>query len=312
MKQLGERSDMSEKGEQSGENLLGRVRLLSAGRVGSKRSIAQLLVSEGSGLARLSMAEVAQLTYTSKPSLVRFAQGLGFNGWPDFEDAFVKASLEAEGQLVGDVDPNFPFGASTPTAELASRVAWLERHAIHQVLETLDVGMLEEAAHRMSSARQVVYFAVAQNRYFGLNLAFQLHQIGVDCLVPAPEDCALVARGMGREDCALLVSYSGLGEKRVPAVLVPDLRDNGVPCVAVTNNGDNWLRHNCDCVLSFPPEEHLYSKVTGYYSETATMLVLRLLFSLCFKANYEKSAQYKLGAIVESEKNMQTQDVLPR
>ena len=55
------------------ESLLRRVRALTRGHVESRRSIAQLLLSEGSGLARLSMSEVAQLSYTSKPSLVRFA-----------------------------------------------------------------------------------------------------------------------------------------------------------------------------------------------------------------------------------------------
>lgn len=60
--------------------LLPRVRRLADSPVGSRRSIAQLLLSEGSGITSLSMGEVARLSYTSKPSLVRFAQTLGFAG----------------------------------------------------------------------------------------------------------------------------------------------------------------------------------------------------------------------------------------
>jgi DNA-binding MurR/RpiR family transcriptional regulator len=56
------------------------VRRLADSPVGSRRSIAQLLLSEGSGITSLSMGEVARLSYTSKPSLVRFAQTLGFAG----------------------------------------------------------------------------------------------------------------------------------------------------------------------------------------------------------------------------------------
>ena len=295
------------------ESLLRRVRALTRGHVESRRSIAQLLLSEGSGLARLSMSEVAQLSYTSKPSLVRFAQALDYNGWLDFQDAFVRDALLAEGKESEDgVDPNFPFEADTPSGQLAKRVLALKGSALEQVLLTVDHGALQEAANRIVSARQVVYFAVEQNRFFGENFSYRLHQLGIECLVPPLDECMLVARGMGPDTCAVIVSYSGLGEHRPPSLYLPTLQQNGVPCVAVTNSGDNWLRHNCDCVLAFPPEERLYSKISGYYSEEATTFVLDLLFSLCFQANYEKNVRHKLDAVVNNERVMQASNVIPR
>lgn len=296
----------------SDKGLLGRVRELAHSHVESRRSIAQLLLSESSGLARLSMSEVAQLSYTSKPSLVRFAQALGYSGWLDFQDAFVREALLAEGAEAEDsIDPNFPFEADTPSGQLAKRIMALRGHALEQVLLTIDHAALQEAARRMVDARQVVYFGVEQNRFFGENLAYHLRQIGIDCLVPALEECPLVARGMGPDTCAIIVSYSGLGEHRPPSLYLPTLQANGVPCVAVTNSGDNWLRHNCDCVLAFPPEEHLYSKIGGYYSEQATTFVLDLLYSLCFQARYERNAHDKLGSVVAAERLMQASDVIP-
>lgn len=296
----------------SKKGLLGRVRDLTHSRVESRRAIAQLLLSEGSGLSRLSMAEVAQLSYTSKPSLVRFAQALGFAGWLDFQDAFVREALMAEGSVMeGSVDPNFPFDAHMPSGQLAKRILALKGHALEQVLLTIDHAALQEAARRMVDARQVVYFGVEQNRFFGENLAYHLRQIGIDCLVPALEECQLLARGMGPDTCAIIVSYSGLGQHRPPSLYLPTLKANGVPCVAVTNSGDNWLRHNCDCVLAFPPEEHLYSKIGGFYSEEATVFVLDLLFSLCFQTSYERNVQRKLDTVVAAERLMQSPDIIP-
>lgn len=293
-------------------DLLAQVRDLAQGRVGSRQSIAQLLVGEGSGLARLTMAEVAQLSYTSKPSLVRFAQALGYPGWLDFADAYVAAARRAEEVAEGAyADVNFPFEADTPSGILAKQVLSLEGHALEQVLLTVDHAALQEAARRVVGANQVVCFAVAQNRFYCENLAFRLGQIGIECLVPGTEESPLVARGMGPSQCALLVSYSGQGVQRPPATFLPALQDQGVPCVAVTNSGDNWLRHHCDCVLAFPPEERLYSKIAGYYSETATSFLLDLLFSLCFQANYDKNVQRKLDAVVGNERVMQATDVLP-
>jgi DNA-binding MurR/RpiR family transcriptional regulator len=194
---------------------------------------------------------------------------------------------------------------------MAASLAALEAQAHRRVIESLDEKALREAARRVCAARQVVLFGVFQNRYLGMNLAYRLGQIGIDCLVPEARESELMARGMGPEHCALLVSYSGLGLRRPPAVLVPSLRERHVPCVAITNSGDNWLRHSCDCVLGFPPAEHLYSKIAGYYSEAATSFVLDLLYSLCFQARFEKNVWSKLDAAVANEQRMQTTDVLP-
>ena len=46
--------------------------------------IAEFLLNEKSHLYQYTMDEIAHLTYTSKPTLVRFAKGLGFHGWKDF------------------------------------------------------------------------------------------------------------------------------------------------------------------------------------------------------------------------------------
>lgn len=293
-------------------DLLGRVRQLAQGQAGSRQSIAQLLLSEGSGLARLTMAEVAQLSYTSKPTLVRFAQALGFSGWVDFQEAYVrKARLAEDAADATYTDVNFPFDAKTPYGTLAKQVLALEGHALEQAMLTVDHAALREAARRVVNATQVVCFAVAQNRFYCENLAYRLGQIGIDCLVPSGSEGRLVARGMGPEHCAILVSYSGQGEQRPPSQFLGPLREQGVPCVAITNSGDNWLRHHCDCVLAFPPEERLYSKIAGFYSETATSYLLDLLFSLCFQANYERNVQLKLDAVVGYERMMHSTDVLP-
>ena len=49
------------------DELLARVEATTLDLPGSRKSIADFLVQEGSGVENLSMAEVADLTFTSKP-----------------------------------------------------------------------------------------------------------------------------------------------------------------------------------------------------------------------------------------------------
>ena len=83
--------------------------------------------------------------------------------------------------------------------------------------------------------------------------------------------------------------------------------------VAITNSGDNWLRAQSDCVLSYQPREHYYSKISGYYSEQCMHFLLDALYSAVFLQNYDLNEVAKLRALIAYERahHQRLQDVLP-
>ena len=63
----------------------------SLGMPSSIKDVADFLLSEGTGIADLTMAQVATSVYTSKPTLVRFAKRAGYTGWKDYRHDFLLA-----------------------------------------------------------------------------------------------------------------------------------------------------------------------------------------------------------------------------
>ena len=297
------------------DELLALVEATTLDLPGSRKSIADFLVQEGSGVENLSMAEVAELTFTSKPSLVRFSKAMGFSGWRDFRLEFVKAMRRRESQRheTSEVDPNYPFSADDDLPSVVTNVCSLERQAILEMASQLDEETLCEAARRVTAARCLVFFGAAPNSYFGELLAYKLSQLGTTCHVPTEDEWSMVARGMGPEDCAIVVSYSGEGPQRKPVSLVSKFNEDQVPVVAITNSGRNWLREHCDCVLSFRPREHIFSKISGYYSEQCVRFALDALYSACFSLDYDRNEMARLRMIIEYERTLQHRvvDVLP-
>ncbi|MBO7675491.1 MAG: MurR/RpiR family transcriptional regulator [Atopobiaceae bacterium] len=297
------------------EGLLTRVRQATLEMPGSRKSVADFLIREGSGVANLSMAEVADLTYTSKPSLVRFAKAMGYSGWRDFRMAFVTAVKESEEGVstVRTIDPNHPFGPEDSLGTVVSNVSALERQALLDAMDRVEARTLAVAASRVVAAKRLVFFGEKPNCFFGELLAYKLDQIGVTCAVPPKDEWADVARAMGPQDCAIVVSYSGNGPQREPASLVSSFNEVAVPVVAITNSGSNWLREHCDCVLAFEPREHIYSKISGYYSEQSVAFMLDALYSAVFSANYDKNEVIKLRSLIAYERalNQRVIDVLP-
>lgn len=296
-------------------DLMDRIAAFTFELPGSRKSIAEFLVREGSGIKNLSMAEVAELTFTSKPSLVRFAKAMGFDGWRDFRLAFVTSVREQEATLVtgAHVDPNYPFDEHDDTLAVVHNVSLLEQRAISEVALQMDEEVLNEAARRVVNAHQLVFLGAAPNSYFGELFAYKLSQIGVTCHVPEESEWPIVARGLCSRDCAIISSYSGVGKQRPPASYVELFNENRVPVVAITNSGSNWLREHCDCVLAFKPREHYYSKISGYYSEQCVHFMLDALFSACFAANYEQNEVARLRVLIAYERQLHqhVDDILP-
>lgn len=297
------------------DDVMRRVRRATLDVPGTKKTIADFLVREGSGVANLSMAEVADLTFTSKPTLVRFAKAMGFAGWRDFRMAFVTATRSSEESLVSpvDVDPNHPFGPDDDLGAIVQNVLALEQQALRNVASHITDEILQEAAQRVLRAHCTVFLGEEPNVFFGKLFAYKLSHIGVGCHIPAREQCSMIARGLGPKDCAIIASYSGNGEHREPASFVTQLNEAGVPIVAITNSGSNWLKEHCDCVIAFEPREHYYGKISGYFSEQCVHFALDLLFSAIFVAHYEQNEIRKLRALIAYERAHQQTlvDVLP-
>lgn len=295
--------------------LMARVRQATLELPGSRKTIASFLLREGSGIAKLSMAEVADLAFTSKPSLVRFAKAMGFSGWRDFRLAFVVAASECEQDKLTqtEVDPNHPFVPEDPITTVVNNVLTLEQQALSEAVADIDVDMLAEAAQRVRSANNLVFLGTPPNRYFGMLFAYKMSQVGITCYVPTWNEWRIVARGLGPKDCAIICSYSGNGPMREPVSFAKYLREADVPIVAITNAGNNWLREQCDCVLSYQPREHYYSKIAGFYSEQCMHFALDALFSAVFLENYDRNEIRKLQAVIAYERSHHQGivDVLP-
>ncbi|MBP3885887.1 MAG: MurR/RpiR family transcriptional regulator, partial [Olsenella sp.] len=258
---------------------------------GSRKAIADFLLLEGSGVAQLTMAQVASATYTSKPTLVRFAKRLGFSGWPEFREAFLAETLaEDERMATGNgVDVNHPFGADASLAEAVGNIVRVQELAIHGIAEKLDEEALIRAAKAIDGARNVVFFARPPSRHFGHHFGFELNSIGKTCCVPHAEEGDLAINVMEKVDCALFASYGGALAKE-PLCYVEDVRDKGITVIAVTSKG-SALAHSADIALTFDPIERYFDKIAGFYSCACIRQYLDALFVACYQEHYSEYQQ---------------------
>ncbi len=259
----------------------------SRGMPGSIKSVADLLLGEGTGICDLTMAQIAARAYTSKPTLVRFAKQAGYAGWKDYRQDFLKASerMEAERALQADVNVNYPFDEGASVKEVADKIARIQSLAANEVKAHLDYDALAGAAAALLSANRIVVLGAQHNRDRGRVLAKNLGSIGIPCYVPIADEAGPLALCLAPNDCAIAISYSG-SLSHPPLVFVPELNDKGVVTVAVTNGERSTLGAIANHTLAFPPLEHYHNKIGAFYSGACTSLILDLLYASCYAQQY--------------------------
>ncbi|MDO5119948.1 MAG: MurR/RpiR family transcriptional regulator [Coriobacteriales bacterium] len=261
----------------------------SLGMPGSIKQVADFLLSEGTGIEQMTMAEIAARAYTSKPTLVRFAKQAGYAGWKDYRRDFLLAMkrLEVDRARQASVDINFPISAGDSGSQIIMSLGRIHELAIEQV-RSIDHETLDQAASAILAAHDLVFFGAMQNLQRGKIFASDLGSIGILCRTPHSDETASVAKCLGAGDCLVVASYSG-GLTHIPMALIPELKQRGVIIVAITNSQRGGLGEIADYRLGFAPLEHHHVKIGAFYSGACTSLILEALYIACYAQHFDKS-----------------------
>ena len=288
---------------------IGFARKASLGLPGSIKQVADFLLAEGTGIAGLTMAQIAARAYTSKPTLVRFAKQAGYAGWTDYRRDFLQAMKEVEAQQTREreVDVNTPFGLGASSADITESLARIQRLAADEVERSIDHDALAEAGQALVGARDVAHFGVMQNYQRGKVFASNLSLMGILCRTPrADDESGAVANHLKHGDCAVMTSYSG-GLAHVPFTYASQLKERGVTIVAVTNAEHSPLGELADYALTYRPLEHFHAKIAAFYSGACTSLILDMLYASCFAQRFEEGYASK-RAIIEGMRGIVPED----
>ena len=267
----------------------------------SRRIIGEFLLSEKQRVEHYSMQEIAEKTFTSKSSLVRFAKELGFDGWKQFIKAFL-GELHYEETHYSDIDPNFPFGPQSSLKDIVHQLCNLQVESILDTTDQLDLRQLEKAVDYLIGAHHIALLGMSPNNYVGNLFKRRMLSIGKPILLYEGGDIGLLAHALGAEDCAILISYTGNNENRIPLNAIPILKEHQVPIVAITGLGDNLLRQQADCVLSMSSRERLYTKISTFATEESINYILNVLYAGYFVRDYQRNLDYKVSASKRVEK----------
>lgn len=254
----------------------------------ARKNIGEFILNQDIDLTNYSMKEIAQMTYTSKTTLVRFAKTLGFSGWNDFMKAYVKESLYQE-KYKFSIDVNQPFQKNDTIDEMLQNIAQLEIETIEKTKDLVDPQVLKQAVDYLLNASRIVVFCANNNIHLASLFKNKMLAIEKNVVVAQDGDATFWSTLLNEFDCAIIISYSGNNEYRDPECYIQRLKERNVKVIGITSEGDNYIHNHVDCLFTMASQEKLYSKIASFSTEQSVMYILNIIFSYYFMNDYDNN-----------------------
>lgn len=277
----------------------------------AQKNIGEFLLNERQNLSDYTMQEIADATFSSKPTLVRIAKKLGFSGWNELMASY-KEEVRYLATHKSDADVNQPFTGEESSLEIAGKIGAVNRESIQETLQLLDQETLDQAADLLIRARRICIYGISINYFMGELFQHKMILIGRPVEIIAQAEQRFQAESMTDKDCAILISYSGNDLGRNPTSVIPNLEKHQVPMIGITSMGDNLLRRHAACTLTIASREKLYSKIGSFATETSIMFLLDTLYACYFAKNYSRNLEYRvtLSRAVEQNRYSTAQGIM--
>ncbi|WP_174848509.1 MurR/RpiR family transcriptional regulator [Yersinia artesiana] len=263
-----------------------RIRQLYPTLAQNDRKLADFLLTNPELARYLSSQKLAQQTGVSQSAVVKFAQKLGYKGFPALKQALSEmvAAPEQAVTLHNQI-------LSTDSLKTVGEKLLAEKAAALRA--TLDINSeqrLTDALDMLRSARRVILTGLGASGLVAKDLAYKLLKIGVMAVSETDMHAQLAAvQALDSRDLLLAISFSG--ERREINLAAEEAQRCGAKVLALTSFTPNSLQQRADhCLYTISEEPAIRSAAIS--SSTAQYALTDLLFMAMIQQDLESAQDH--------------------
>ncbi len=263
-----------------------RIRQLYPTLAQNDRKLADFLLTNPEQARHLSSQKLAQQTGVSQSAVVKFAQKLGYKGFPALKQALseIVAAPEQAVTLHNQI-------LSTDSLKTVGEKLLAEKAAALRA--TLDINSeqrLTAALDMLRSARRVILTGLGASGLVAKDLAYKLLKIGVMAVSETDMHAQLAAvQALDSRDLLLAISFSG--ERREINLAAEEAQRCGAKVLALTSFTPNSLQQRADhCLYTISEEPAIRSAAIS--SSTAQYALTDLLFMAMIQQDLESAQDH--------------------
>ncbi len=263
-----------------------RIRQLYPRLALNERRLADFLLSQPDRARHLSSQKLAEESGVSQSSVVKFAQKLGYKGFPALKLALSETladrdAITVHNHILSD-DPLKVVGEKLLTEKISAIRATLDINSEEKLTETLQL---------LKNANRILLVGIGASglvaeRFFG----WKLMKIGINAV--AEQDMhALLATVQAMDPGDLLLAISYTGERREINLAAQEAAAIGADVLAFTGFTPNSLQQ-CATVCLYTVAEEQATRSAAISSTSAQLALTDLLFMALVQNDLERASSH--------------------
>lgn len=193
----------------------------------SERKVADVVLNDPHSIVRMTLAELAKASQVSEPTIVRFANAVGCDGFHDFRIQL------AQGAALGIPATQSVIEPDDDVETAASKIFDYSITSIDHVRSHLDLAEVERAADALSRCSNIVFIGLGASGIVAMDAEQKFPLFGVPCSAPIDSHQQFLAASMATNE-TVLVAISNVGRTVSILDAVRAALETGATVVAIT------------------------------------------------------------------------------
>ncbi|WP_025676504.1 MurR/RpiR family transcriptional regulator [Paenibacillus massiliensis] len=240
-----------------------------------EQHIAAYVLSNPEAVFTSTAQELAQQTYTSSSTIVRFCKKLGTKGYPDFQ---LQLALQYphSPQDIAVYEDGMNAKAADPTILAMDKVPYLYQQAVEQTRRLLSHSELLKVYRWLQECRRIDIYGSDSNYYLGQQASSKWNELGKSSMAYNTVNVHYI-RQLNQEALPLSLIISKTGETPAMLEAARQLKHRQGKTVAITSHASSTLAKQCDAVLLLPNDRGDFR-----LSKPSSMISIMYIFDLLY------------------------------
>ena len=251
----------------------------------TEQSIVDFLLEHHHDVAGLSARQLAEKSYTSSASVVRFCQRLGYKGYADFKVRFVAEAMQT------DVEQGITLSMSNrdTVPSVIDKVTRLSMDTIQETRYLTDPAMLVRAVHLIEQASCVDFYAIGNNKHLADIASYAFLQTGKFSTTHHTA-ASLYMQAMATEKGRIGFLISRTGENKRLVEIAYELQKRKAKFILLTAEKDSTLAHLAEETLVVAAADR-FNELGSFVFLSGAKYMIDLLFGILLTHHYKDAVE---------------------
>ena len=238
----------------------------------AEQRVADTIIANPQEVIYASIAELAERSSVSDPTVVRACKKLGFNGYQDLKITMARELVNPLQAIHEEIK------ADDDVSTVIGKVFQSTVNALNFTRDTLRPDDISQTVEAILIARKILIVGMGNSHAISLDLQHKLMRLGINAQSFSDPHMATIALSyMDQQDLIFCISHSGSSREVVDLAI--QAKQNGVKIVSVSNIGISPLSRISDIALHTASNETRY-RIFGQSSRIAQLAVIDAIYTL--------------------------------